>query len=63
MTQELSRRELCTRLIAGGLLGAMPLALSVVAVGSVATSVQRIIIAYRRLSSESPSAESKETAP
>jgi CDP-diacylglycerol--glycerol-3-phosphate 3-phosphatidyltransferase len=59
----LERAERILLVIAGGLLGAMPLALSLLAAGSVATSVQRIIIAYRRLSSESPSAESEETAP
>ena len=59
----LERAERIVILIAGGLLGAMPLALSVVAVGSVATSAQRIIIAYRRLRTESPEPREEETAP
>ncbi len=59
----LERAERILILIAGGLLGAMPLALSVVAVGSVATSAQRIIIAYRRLGPEGAGAESKEASP
>jgi phosphatidylglycerophosphate synthase len=45
----LERAERILLLIAGGLLGLMPLALALVALGSVATAVQRIIIAYRRL--------------
>ena len=46
------RAERIVVLVAGGLLGWMPAALSVVAVGSVATAVQRIIMAYRRLGTE-----------
>jgi phosphatidylglycerophosphate synthase len=46
------RAERILVLIAGGLLGWMPLALSVVALGSVATAAQRIIIAHRRLGAE-----------
>jgi hypothetical protein len=36
----------------------MPLALAAVALGSVATAVQRIIIAYRRLGAETQEATS-----
>jgi phosphatidylglycerophosphate synthase len=45
----LERAERIALLVAGGLLGLMPLALALVALGSVATAVQRIIIAQRRL--------------
>lgn len=45
----LERAERVALWVAGGLLGAMPLALAVVAAGSVATAAQRIIIARRRL--------------
>jgi CDP-diacylglycerol--glycerol-3-phosphate 3-phosphatidyltransferase len=48
----LERAERIALLVAGGLLGWMPLALAVVALGSVATAVQRIIIAQRRLGAE-----------
>ena len=48
----LERAERMLLLIAGGLFGLMPLALAVVAVGSVATAAQRIIIAWRRLGAE-----------
>ena len=48
----LERAERIALLIAGGLLGLMPAALAVVALGSVATAAQRIIIAYRRLGAE-----------
>ena len=48
----LERAERILLLIAGGLLGFMPLALAVVALGSVATAAQRIIIAQRRLGAE-----------
>lgn len=48
----LERAERIVLLIAGGLLGWMPAALLVVAAGSVATAVQRIIMAYRRLGAE-----------
>jgi phosphatidylglycerophosphate synthase len=54
----LERAERIVLLIAGGLLGLMPLALALLAVGSVATAIQRIIIAYRRLG-----AEAEETVP
>lgn len=45
----LERAERIALLVAGGVLGLMPAALALVAAGSVATAVQRIIIAYRRL--------------
>jgi hypothetical protein len=45
----LERAERIALLVAGGLLGLMPLALALVATGSVATAAQRIIIARRRL--------------
>jgi phosphatidylglycerophosphate synthase len=45
----LERAERIVLLIAGGLLGVMKLALAIVAIGSVATAVQRIIIARRKL--------------
>lgn len=45
----LERAERIVLLIAGGLLGVMKLALAIVALGSVATAVQRIIIARRKL--------------
>jgi len=48
----LERAERIVLLVAGGVLGLMPLALCLVAIGSVATAVQRIIIAYRRLGAE-----------
>jgi hypothetical protein len=48
----LERAERVALLVAGGLLGAMPAALTLIAVGSVATAVQRIIIAYRRLGAD-----------
>jgi phosphatidylglycerophosphate synthase len=48
----LERAERIVLLIAGGALGLMPLALALVAMGSVATAAQRIIIAYRRLGAE-----------
>jgi CDP-diacylglycerol--glycerol-3-phosphate 3-phosphatidyltransferase len=48
----LERAERIVLLIAGGLLGWMPLALALVALGSVATAVQRIIMARRRLGAE-----------
>jgi phosphatidylglycerophosphate synthase len=48
----LERAERIVLLIAGGLLGWMPLALAIVALGSVATAVQRIIMARRRLGAE-----------
>ncbi len=48
----LERAERIVLLIAGGVLGLMPLALAIVAVGSVATAIQRIIIVYRRLGAE-----------
>jgi CDP-diacylglycerol--glycerol-3-phosphate 3-phosphatidyltransferase len=48
----LERAERIVLLIAGGMLGVMPAALVVVALGSVATAAQRIIIAYRRLGAE-----------
>ncbi len=46
------RAERIVLLIAGGVLGLMPLALAIVAVGSLTTAVQRIIIAYRRLEAD-----------
>jgi phosphatidylglycerophosphate synthase len=52
----LERAERIVLLIAGGALGLMPLALVILAVGSVATAVQRIIIAYRRLAAEAEEA-------
>jgi phosphatidylglycerophosphate synthase len=52
----LERAERIVLLIAGGVLGLMPLALALVAVGSLATAVQRIIIAYRRLGAEAEEA-------
>lgn len=52
----LERAERVVLLVGGGLLGFMPFALAVVAVGSVATAVQRIIIAYRRLGAETQEA-------
>jgi phosphatidylglycerophosphate synthase len=52
----LERAERILLLIAGGLLGLMPLALAILAVGSVATAVQRIIIAHRRLGAEAEEA-------
>ena len=48
----LERAERVVLLIAGAALGAMKPALVLVAVGSVATAVQRIIIARRRLETE-----------
>ena len=48
----LERAERIALLVGGGLLGLMPLALAIVALGSVATAVQRIIIAHRRLGAE-----------
>lgn len=48
----LERAERVVLLIAGAALGAMKPALALVAVGSVATAVQRIIIARRRLETE-----------
>ena len=48
----LERAERILLLIAGGLLGLMPLALVLIALGSVATAAQRIIIAHRRLGAE-----------
>lgn len=48
----LERAERTVILIAGGILGAMPVALAIVAIGSVATATQRIIIVYRRLAAE-----------
>lgn len=48
----LERAERIVLLIAGGVLGLMPLALAIVAVGSVATAIQRIWLAYRRLGAE-----------
>jgi len=48
----LERAERILLLIAGGLLGLMKPALAIVAIGSVATAVQRIIIAKRRLEAE-----------
>lgn len=46
------RAERIVILIAGGALGLMPAALAVVAAGSVATAIQRIWLAYRRLGAE-----------
>jgi phosphatidylglycerophosphate synthase len=48
----LERTERIVLLVAGGLLGWMEYALVLVAVGSVATAAQRIIIAWRRLGAE-----------
>ncbi|HEY8122152.1 MAG TPA: CDP-alcohol phosphatidyltransferase family protein [Myxococcota bacterium] len=48
----LERAERILLLIAGGALGLMPLALAGIALGSVATAIQRIIIAHRRLGAE-----------
>ncbi len=45
----LERAERIVLLIAGGVLGLMPWALAIVAVGSLATAAQRIVITYRRL--------------
>jgi phosphatidylglycerophosphate synthase len=46
------RAERIVLLIAGGALGLMPIALALIAAGSVATTAQRIIIARRRLGAE-----------
>lgn len=46
----MERAERIVLLIAGGVLGLMPVALAIVAVGSVLTAIQRIWLAYRRLS-------------
>jgi CDP-diacylglycerol--glycerol-3-phosphate 3-phosphatidyltransferase len=48
----LERAERIVLLVAGGLLHLMPLALALVAAGSVATAAQRIIMAHRRLGAE-----------
>jgi CDP-diacylglycerol--glycerol-3-phosphate 3-phosphatidyltransferase len=48
----LERAERIVLLIAGGLLGVMPLALAAVALGSLVTAAQRILLAHRRLGSE-----------
>ena len=48
----LERAERIVLLIAGGLLGAMPLALAAIALGSLVTAAQRILLAHRRLGSE-----------
>jgi phosphatidylglycerophosphate synthase len=48
----LERAERIALLVAGGLLGWMPAALALVALGSAATAVQRVIMAYRRLGNE-----------
>jgi CDP-diacylglycerol--glycerol-3-phosphate 3-phosphatidyltransferase len=45
----LERAERVVILVAGGLFGAMPLALGIVAVGSTITAGQRIALAHRRL--------------
>jgi phosphatidylglycerophosphate synthase len=48
------RAERIVVLLAGALFGLMPLALVIVAVGSVATALQRMGIAYRRLREPTP---------
>jgi CDP-diacylglycerol--glycerol-3-phosphate 3-phosphatidyltransferase len=48
----LERAERIVILIVGGLLGVMPLALAAIAIGSLVTAAQRIVLAHRRLGSE-----------